>query len=201
MWFDKVVKDGKAQGVWFVFFYNRKCDICQKFKPEFERIAAELHNLASFGMLEIVDSEELRDTYGIKYAPYLAFVKDDKIYDYDNARKLEAVRNFITKDHIGSQKTKKIRDRRTTTQTYFAKLETFVEHNMPQWNRQLDNGGFRALGLSHLPGEYKLIMAIFGLWLVTMAALIVLDLLVFKIFLKSSRSRKVEVVAAAKKQE
>ncbi len=182
--------DGRAQKPWFLFFYNKKCDICQRFKPEFEKIAAKLNDIATFGMLDLNEVEDVREAYGIGFAPFLAFVKDDKFYLYDNARKLEAVRSYINQDHKESPKGRPLVGRKTFLETQYKRLKMFVEYNVPEWNRQMDSLLFKHVGLKTLAFEYKVIIATGIFWLLTLIFLILLDMAICRCFFKSARSKK-----------
>ena len=46
-------------------------------------------------MVDVFESESLRDSYKIKYSPSFVFMKGDKYFEYDSARNVESVKSFI----------------------------------------------------------------------------------------------------------
>jgi hypothetical protein len=62
---------------WFIFFYYKKCPISTKFKPQYEYIAKELKDFANFGMVDVIENEMLKETYGIKSTPYFVMLKNN----------------------------------------------------------------------------------------------------------------------------
>ena len=91
------LRDGSS---WFIFVYYKKCPLCKKFKPTFEQIARNLTEETGvrFGMIDVVEAERLKETLMIKVSPWIAFIKDGMLYEYDNLRTRDSFRNFIYSD-------------------------------------------------------------------------------------------------------
>lgn len=153
----------KGYKPWFLFFYYKKCQISQKFKPQFEYIASQLHDFANFGMIDVMESEMLKETFEIKASPQFFMLKDNVSYSYDNSRHKDAIREFITSDHISYKKKQEIRPFLTMFEIQSLYLERYLAKHLPLWSAQLDNLIFRKLGLTHLSPEWKLAYAIIGL--------------------------------------
>lgn len=87
-----------------IFFYYKKCNICVRFKPQFEYIASTLKQQpefadVNFGMVDVMESEKLKETFKIKVSPWFAFIKNGTIYEYEGTRNLDAFKVFILRDH------------------------------------------------------------------------------------------------------
>jgi Thioredoxin len=94
------IRDGKQ---WFIFYYYRKCTICQKFKDQFELISKDLTQEIGvrFGMVDVMESELLKESFKVKVSPWIVFLKDGTAFDYDNLRNKESIKNFIQSDLSG----------------------------------------------------------------------------------------------------
>ena len=98
--YNTLVVDPKTNTVigekpWFIFFYYNKCGICQNFKVDFDQIAYDLRDIANFAYIEVMSNELLKETYQIKHSPFFVFLKGNKYYFYENARKTQAIQEYI----------------------------------------------------------------------------------------------------------
>lgn len=103
--YDEVVVDPMTNDIypglpWFIYFYSRKCNYCQEFKPEFEDFASRLTDIARFGMVDAPANEFLKETYRLTAYPTMALIYDGMVYEYEGTRTFESIRAFIKQDHI-----------------------------------------------------------------------------------------------------
>lgn len=70
-----------SQGLVFVEFFARWCPHCQAFMPEWDKISQELSDQAAFYQVEIDDSPDLTQAYGVQDIP--------TIMVFDNGQKVE----------------------------------------------------------------------------------------------------------------
>ena len=130
--YDTLVVDPKTNTVigekpWFIFFYYNKCGICQNFKVDFDQIAYDLKDIANFAYIEVMSNELLKETYQIKHSPFFVLLKGNKYYFYENARKTQAIQEYIQKDHLQSKKTGDIPSKVTTFDIFMIYCERYLE--------------------------------------------------------------------------
>lgn len=99
---------GLARGdkPWFTFFYWKECGISQNFKPWFEIFSNKLQNISNFAMIDVIESEKLKETFYIKTSPFFGLFKNGSFYQYDGARSFDSIVEFIEKGHLNLKKDK-----------------------------------------------------------------------------------------------
>ena len=157
---------------WFIFFYYRKCNISQKFKLQYEELARELSEDAQFGMVDVMEAEMLKETYAVKATPFFVMLKGDTAIEYENSRSKEAILQFIRVDHAQYKKRYRIPEKTTRLSLFYRYLERYVDKRMPIWDRELDDLGFRRLGLQGIPPIWKIAYAVAFLSALTFMCLI-----------------------------
>ncbi len=98
-------------------------------------------------MIDVIESEMLKETYGIKATPHFVMLKEDTVYEYDNPRHKDAILSFITKDYKQYKKHYAIPEKMTKLRLFTRYVERYVDRRMPIWDRELNDLCFTRLGL------------------------------------------------------
>lgn len=142
---------------YFVFFYFKKCSICQKFKQQYDYIVNSLSGAGvHFAMVEVMENELIKETFNVKVSPWFALFKGDTMYTYEGSRSKESIKAFLEKDHTGEVRKSRITPLVSWFTLKYRYLSRYIDLKQPVWDRELDSILFRRLDLSHWPFEWKL---------------------------------------------
>ncbi len=84
------------KGLVFVEFFARWCPHCQAFMPKWDKISEELSDQAAFYQVEIDDSPDLAQAYGVESIPtIIAFYDGQPVQEFVGAQPKEIFEQVI----------------------------------------------------------------------------------------------------------
>ena len=90
---------------WMVKFYAPWCGHCKKLAPTWTELAKSSDGEFGVGSLDCTTSQPICTQYKIRGYPTLKFIKDNKMYAYQGARSVEALKEFATRTYQDAEVT------------------------------------------------------------------------------------------------
>lgn len=85
---------GATTGDWFVAFVAPWCGHCKRLHPTWEELAKELKGMINVARLDATANEYTASRFNIRGFPTIKFLRQGKMYDYNGARTVEALKEF-----------------------------------------------------------------------------------------------------------
>ena len=93
-----------SNGVWFVEFYAPWCGFCKKIMPVWSQLANQFENDQNVNIAKVdaTENEALSERFNIKGYPTLILIRDQKVFNFERERTLEAMKEFIESSYKSS---------------------------------------------------------------------------------------------------
>lgn len=91
---DTQAATGSTTGDWFVMFFAPWCGFCKQLHPVWNELAAEVNKQVNVATVDATIHNDLSKRFEIRGYPTLILFSGGKMYKYDGARDLEALKTF-----------------------------------------------------------------------------------------------------------
>lgn len=164
-------------------------------------MAEEFKDLAIFGMVDVMDSEILKETFKIKTSPWFGLFTNGSFHIYEGPREKPNVKQFIEKDHGNFKKGEPIPELYGRWAMYYVYLDRYLIEHLPIWNKELDAMIFKQLNLDHLSVVQKISIAAAVLSVMTSMCIISMACLCCNIRTVDKRQKGKDINGSAKKNQ